>query len=277
MTLHTMLSELHYRDQIQEAVQKEINRLGDTVEVLADKAYQGEDFQFFLCDQVPAVRLTVITCLLVEKYEEYRARGISDSIIFDTFQDVTLRAEIYFQKTGRAGLEKDDVIWFRHIMNAEIFKIGSLQFQPFQMVYLDDDYFYMIYSTNAQELLPCGCPVLNCHVQRGADLHTEAVEDSFQRAKKFFAQIDPETKYTAFLCYSWLLYPPMIQALSPSSHIRQFAEKFQIIGTSRNSDQAMENLFNGKEKRLTPDSTFLQRMALKQEERFGFGCGVILL
>ena len=37
MTLHTMLSELHYRDQIQEAVQKEINRLGDTVEVLADK------------------------------------------------------------------------------------------------------------------------------------------------------------------------------------------------------------------------------------------------
>ena len=43
MTLHTMLSELHYRDQIQEAVQKEINRLGDTVEVLADKAYQGED------------------------------------------------------------------------------------------------------------------------------------------------------------------------------------------------------------------------------------------
>ena len=38
MTLHTMLSELHYRDQIQEAVQKEINRLGDTVEVLADKA-----------------------------------------------------------------------------------------------------------------------------------------------------------------------------------------------------------------------------------------------
>ena len=140
MTLHTMLSELHYRDQIQEAVQKEINRLGDTVEVLADKAYQGEDFQFFLCDQVPAVRLAVITCLLVEKYEEYRARGISDSIIFDTFQDVTLRAEIYFQKTGRAGLEKDDVIWFRHIMNAEIFKIGSLQFQPFQMVYLDIKY-----------------------------------------------------------------------------------------------------------------------------------------
>lgn len=272
-----MLSELHYRDQIQEAVQKEINRLGDTVEVLADKAYQGEDFQFFLCDQVPAVRLAVITCLLVEKYEEYRARGISDSIIFDTFQDVTLRAEIYFQKTGRAGLEKDDVIWFRHIMNVEIFKIGSLQFQPFQMVYLDDDYFYMIYSTNAQELLPCGCPVLNCHVQRGADLHIEAVEDSFQRAKKFFAQIDPETEYKAFLCYSWLLYPPMIKALSPSSHIRQFAEKFQIIGTSRNSDQAMENLFSGKEKRLTPDSTSLQRMALKQEERFGFGCGVILL
>ena len=188
----------------------------------------------------------------------------------------TLRAEIYFQKTGRAGLEKDDVIWFRHIMNAEIFKIGSLQFQPFQMVYLDDDYFYM-FIPRMHKNFSLRLSGVNCHVQRGADLHTEAVEDSFQRAKKFFAQIDPETKYKAFLCYSWLLYPPMIQALSPSFPYQQFAEKFQIIGTSRNSDQAMENLFNGKEKRLTPDSTFLQRMALKQEERFGFGCGVILL
>lgn len=277
MTLHTMFSELHYRDQIQEAVEKEINRLGDTVDVLAEKAYQGEDFQFFLCDQAPTARLAVITYLLVEKYEAYRTLGISDDIIFDTFRDVTLRAEIYFRKTGRSGLEKDDVIWFRHIMNVEIFKIGSLQFQPFQMVYLDDDYFYMIYSKNVKKLLSCGCPVLNCHVQRGADLHTEAVEDSLQRAKKFFAQIDPETKYKAFLCYSWLLYPPMIQALSPSSNIRRFAEKFQMIGTSRNSDQAMENLFNGKERRLTSDSTSLQRMALEQEELFGFGCGIILL
>lgn len=277
MTLHTMLSELHYRDQIQEAIQKGINRLGETVEELAAKAYQGNDFRFFLCEEAPVVRLAVVTYLLVEKYEEYRALGITDNIIVDTFRDVTLRAEIYFQKTGRAGLEKDDVIWFRHIMKVEIFKIGSLQFQPFKMVYLDDDYFYMIYSQNIKECLPCGCPVLNCHIQRGANLHAEAVEDSFQRAKKFFAQIDPDTKYKAFLCYSWLLYPPMIKFLSPSSNIRQFAEKFQMIGTSRNSDQAMENLFNGKEKSLTPDSTSLQRMVLKQEEQFGFGCGIILL
>ena len=55
-------------------------------------------------------------------------------MILDTFSDVNLRAALYEAKTGKPGLSKDDVIWFRHIHGASIFRLGSLQFQLFEMV-----------------------------------------------------------------------------------------------------------------------------------------------
>ena len=112
--------------------------------------------------------------------------GVSEDIIFETFRDVTLRAELYFKKNGQVGITEEDVIWFRHIMNVEIFKIGSLQFQPFQMLYLENEELYTIYSADAEKLVPSGCPVLNCHVQRGVDLSGQSVENSFVKAKAFF-------------------------------------------------------------------------------------------
>ena len=84
-------------------------------------------------------RLAVITCLLTEKYDAYREKGTPGDVIIETFKDVSLRAGLYREKTGEAGLSKDDVIWFRHIMNINIFKLGTLQFQPFEMIYLDEE------------------------------------------------------------------------------------------------------------------------------------------
>lgn len=79
------------------------------IELIAKTAYQGNDFDFPLLNRMPLTRLTVVTYLLGRKYDEYKTKGITDYIIFDTFKDVSLRAALYYKKTGKSGLTKDDV------------------------------------------------------------------------------------------------------------------------------------------------------------------------
>ena len=131
MTLEALLPRLEFACGIEDAIRREIHR--------DPEAYQGESFEFRLCASGPLTRLAVVTWLLTEKYDAYRAKGMSDAAVFETFKDVSLRAGLYRDKNCEAGLSEDDVIWFRHIMNAGIFKFGALQFQPLEMIYLDEE------------------------------------------------------------------------------------------------------------------------------------------
>lgn len=280
MTLETMILELHYTSDIEQAVLQKIRRNEKLIEEIAETAYQGEDFDFALCKRMPLTRLAVVTYLLLRKYDDYKAKGIFDSIIFDTFRDISLRAKLYCQKTGRVGISKGDVIWFRHIMNVGIFKIGTLQFQPFEMIYLDEETIgepYMTFTKEQKEALPAGVPVINCHIQQDADLSPEAVATSFHSAKQFFSTYFP-AQYKAFLCYSWLLYPPMVKHLPLKSNIKQFAANFAIIGACDDSEQAIEYLFKHKTKRELPASaTTLHKLACEHIELFGLACGIIVI
>ena len=280
MTLETMISELHYTSDIEQAVLQKIRKDEKLVEQIAETAYKGEDFDFALCRCMPLTRLAVVTYLLLRKYDDYKAKEVPDNIIFDTFRDVSLRAKLYYEKTGRVGISRGDVIWFRHIMNVVIFKIGALQFQPFEMMYLDEETIgepYMAFAKEQKEALPAGAPVINCHIQQNADLSPEAVEASFQSAKRFFST-HFSTRYRAFLCYSWLLYPPMVKNLSLKSNIKQFAAKFSIIGACDDSEQAIEYLFrNGTKRRLPANATTLQKLAFEHKELLGFACGIIII
>ena len=281
MTLETMLSELQYTTDIEQAVLRKIRKNERSINEIAETAYQGEDFNFVLCRRMPLTRLSVVTYLLLRKYDEYKAKGISDSIIFDTFRDVSLRAKLYYKKTGKVGISKEDVIWFRHIMNVVIFKIGVLQFQPFEMIYLDEETIgepYIIFTKEQKEALPTGMPVINCHIQQDAELSPKAVEASFQSSKRFFSTHFPAVQYKAFLCYSWLLYPPMIKHLSENSSIKQFAANFSIIGVCDDSEQAIEYLFgHGTKRELPANATTLQKLAFEHIEMFGFACGIIVI
>ena len=171
------------------------------------------------------------------------------------------------------------MIWFRHIMNINIFKLGTLQFQPFEMIYLDEETLgepYMSFTREQKERIPAGSPVINCHIQRGTDLDAGMTARSLEEAGRFFKECAPANPFRAFLCYSWLLYPPMVTRLPPDSRIRQFAERFTVIGCCADSGQAFENLFDGR-KELPAGGTSLQKMALEHPEWLGFACGVIEL
>ena len=278
MTLETMISQLYYQSEIEKAILQKIRKDEKWIARIAETAYHGEDFNFALCRRMPLTRLAVMTYILISKYDDYKSKHIPDDIVFDTFRDVSLRAKLYYEKTGKVGISKEDVIWFRHIMNVAIFKIGALQFQPFEMIYLDEETIgepYMTFTKEQKAALPAGSPVINCHIQQGADLSPEAVEASFRGAKRFFSAHFPE-RYQAFLCYSWLLYPPMIKSLAPESNIRRFAANFSVIGSCDDSEQATEILFgHGIRRGLPANATTLQKLAFEHIERFGFACGLI--
>lgn len=283
MTFEKIVSELHYTSDIEQAVLQKIRKDERFIEEIAETAYHGENFDFPLCRRMPLTRLAVVTYLLLHTYDDYKAMQIPDGIIFDTFRDISLRANLYYEKTGRAGISKEDVVWFRHIMNAGIFQIGILQFQPLEMLYLDEETIgepYMTFPKEQKEALPNGAPVLNCHIQQGADLSPQSVETSFQDAKAFFSKYFPTVRYQAFLCYSWLLYLPMLKQLPENSNIKRFANHFPIIGFCHDTEQATENLFGrgtGTGKKLPHNATFLQRLAVERLKVFGFACGIRFL
>lgn len=268
MDLKTLLVHLEFPEAVSNIIWDNISEKENEIRKISELAYSGEDFNFSLLKYTPETYLTVVTYLLLNKFEEYRAKGVPESIIIETFRDVSLRSLRYFQRTGTVGLTKDDVIWFRHIMNVNIFKIGVLQFQPFKMIYLDEQTIgepYMEFSDEQKTLLPSGTPVINCHIQYGADLRSAGVDRSFSEAKKFFTTTFPNTQYSVFLCYSWLLYPPMVNQLSEKSHIRGFANRFNIIGSCNDSDQALAELDRSRHSQLTSLSS----------NAFGFACGII--
>ena len=279
MTFETLVPQLQFELIIEDAVQKKIIKNRKLIETIAENAYSSDDCNFPLCKRMPLTRLVVVTYLLIQKYEEYKTIGVTDDIILDTFRDVSLRANLYYKQSGKIGITKEDVIWFRHIMNVHIFKIGNLQYQKFNMLYLDEETIgepYMVFTEEQKRILPSGTPVINCHIQRGANISLASVEESVERAKTFFKDCFPAIQYKAFLCYSWLLYPPMLKRLSEQSNIRQFAAHFSIIGSCCDSVQAKENLFYTERYEKSHSLTSLQRMARENKEILGYGCGVIM-
>lgn len=249
---------------------------------ICNNAYSGEAPDYPILSRKPLTRLSAVVGLLCGKYEDYKSLGVPEKVIEETFLDVSLRARIYEKKTGKPGISKEDALWFRHIINCKIFKIGVLQFQPFEMIYLDEEFLgepYMEFSKEQKEKLPSGAHVINCHIQCGANLSTEEIKASFADAQALFKKIFPETKFKAFLCYSWLLYPDMINILPENSNIKAFAKNFEIIGKIQDSEQAFENLF-GKTYKRPPkikNPTSLQKIAAENPKAFGFACGIIYL
>ena len=265
MTLSQLLSILHYPAPIEQAIYLAFRDNFDEISRFSVNSY-AEGFP--IAGLSPFRRLLAVNYLLLEKHEEYAVLGVPHSIINDTFRDVTLRASRYFAVEKAPGLSENDAIWFRHIINCQIFKVGPLQLQPFKMIYLDEETLgepYMTFSPVQKVALPAGTPVINCHIPHGADLTLERVTASFIQAKALFSELYPNTCFRAFLCYSWLLYPKMQPLLPETSNIRQFSSRFQIIASCPDTEQAKENI---------RPNTPLYESFIQNPNHFGFACGI---
>lgn len=247
---------------------------------LSAHAYQGEIPDFPICRLKPLSRLAVWVWKLSEIRQKYLALGVPEAVFSDTAADISLRQRLFFEKTGTPGLGRGDCIWFRHIENAQIFKLGVLQFQPFEMLYLEkkadgSDWFSI--SDRQKVSLPAGSHVVNVHIQKGADLDPEKLAESFALARSLFTKLYPGVKFNAFVCYSWLLHPGLKELLPEHSRILKFADFFEIISVSGDREQAIERIF-GKRFRSRaeyPQETSLQIAALAKMDMLGYAIGVV--
>lgn len=277
MEFESILRALNSESIIEEKLSIEFQKKESIIEEISRTAYDSDTFDFPICNRKPFTRLIVITYLLTKVYPEYATLNVKHEIIVDTFRDVSLLANLYYKETGKIGLSKENVRWLRHIMNKQIFKIGCLQFQKFKMIYLEEEivgFSYFIFSNEQKSRLPAGTPVINCHIQYGANLLPDLVDKSLREARIFFNKTFPDEEFKAFLCYSWLLYPAMLENLSDDSNIKRFSQNFTIIGSINDSDQAMQNLFRGIRDKDVGGMTKLQLLAHEVPESFGYGCGI---
>ena len=258
--------------------QRYLRRMAD----LAESAYAGEVPEFPICLLHPLGRLAVLVWKLAEIRGEYENLGVSEEIINDTFSDIALRQRLFYKKTAKVGLSRADCIWLRHLVSAKIFKLGVLQYQPMKMVYLEsrDDGSPFFVITDAQKSrLPAGAPVLNVHIQTGADLAQERVAESLQMIRGFFKDVFPGTQFRAMVCYSWLLHSGLKYLLPSDSRILGFAENFEVIYETGDGTQAVERIFGRRCRRKAdyPQQTSLQRAALRSPSKLGYALGVIYL
>lgn len=156
--------------------------------------------------------------------KQYESSLIPMQIFYETFADIALWENEYFNQAGSHGIAETE--WLAHHLLMELFRIGSLQFEITQK-------------------LPANLPesakkfkALQVHIPKGADLSSDAVEQSFKMALQFF-----KTEAVLFLCSSWLLSPELNGLLPQGSRILQFASNFKILSTDSESCQAQERIF----------------------------------
>lgn len=276
------LENLGLNEETEDSVLRFARRYLKRISGLAEEAYKGEVPDFPICRLHPLGRLAVIVWKLAEIRGKYQELGIPERIITDTFNDITLRQRLFYQQEGKVGLSRADCIWLRHLANAQIFKLGVLQYQPMKMFYLetrtDGSPFFGI-SDSQKSRLPVGTPVLNVHIQTAADLAPERVAQSLQQAKDFFPLVFPGTQFRAMVCYSWLLHSGLQDLLPPDSRILHFAANFEIVSETGDDRQAVERIFGRRfrSREDYPQQTSLQRAALRDPSKLGYALGVIYL
>lgn len=274
-----LLTHMQMQDDMCKAIINYMKQHCSMIETRASQAYLGELPMFPITNYKPMVRLTVIVLRLLDVHKRFQQHDIPDNIFYATIQDITLRANLYYEKTHTYGLSKADSIWYRHIFNFHIFKLGVLQFQYFHMIYLDQEGIgqdYMQFREEDKRKLPPGIPVINVHVQTKADLTPVLVEESFKEAALFFQTFFPEHQPQAFLCYSWLLYPDNKVLLPANSQILHFAKQFTVISQKQIADEAIKRIYGKRYRHIKdyPQNTLLQRNALHHFSMLGEACGI---
>lgn len=279
----TALTSLLNEIMMQESTIKEIlfylEKHVHQISKFANEAYLGDDFDYKIIHHHPFQRLVIICYKLLSYQKNFTTHGIPRQIMIDTFKDVTLRQELYLKNHKKMGLTKDDVIWFRHLEHFQLFKIDQIQFQMFHMIYLDSENFdqdYFVFSPQQKQDLPNGTPVINVHLQNGAELTHQGIINSFDSARVFFETYFPEYQPKAFLCYSWLLHPNNQLFLTEKSNILAFARQFKIISTNQDNFDAIQGIYGKRyqEHCKYPQNTSLQRLAVDHLSKLGDACGI---
>lgn len=190
-------------------------------------------------------------------YDKYQERHIPDQVFADTMKCYTRFLGECEKKNGRKFFDRG--WWTYRQISMNILRIGDLEFQ------------FKEYD---------GETGIDFHIPSDAVFTREAVDASFDQAKKLLADCFPEYKYTRFTCDSWLLSPALGELLPENSKILDFQRRFEILRRGKEED-CIEWLFQSADDtdyEKLPEQTSLQRKVKKvllEGGSIGTGFGVL--
>ena len=175
-----------------------------------------------------AVCLAAALALSEKTYIEYQKRKIPDNIFYDTLSDISVWVKTLEREENICGLA--EIMWIRHSLYLNLFKIGRLQYQFYKTDYRSSG---LTFSQRRRTPVKDKSAVINIHIPEGGKLDFEACRTSLDEAEDFFAIYYPEYEYNGFVCDSWLLDLSNRKFMSSDSNIIKFAELFDCVFPTR--------------------------------------------
>lgn len=163
--------------------------------------------------------------------EQFRARGIDDSVFYDSAYSFTVCGDWLMKHEGIYGISRSPHRkWMRHFFNIEIFRLGRLEFE----------YMHSGYDAEIDgHILRKGDPCVGVHIPAGK-LSTAECEEAYALARKFFKQ-QYGMDTVIFFCVSWLLHPWLGEDLAPNSGIVDFQKRFKLLAVHE-TPQSMQQM-----------------------------------
>jgi len=175
------------------------------------------------CDPRGMKLLTVYLAAALHTRELYKEKCISDVIFVDSLKCLTRFIGEYRVIHDCFGFDRS--WWAYRQLSLNLFRLGTLEFEM------------RTYSENS---LPNGQPsiqprhILSVHIPSDAELTREALDASYESAKRFFAEFFSEFRYEGIYCDTWLLAPVLREMLNPTSKILNFQDDYEILSTNPN-------------------------------------------
>ena len=212
------------------------------------------------------IRLAVILKCALKAGEEYRERGIPDSIFLDTMSDI----KIWCENADNKGIKNYG--WLKNHLRLELFRLGRLQFQLYECKNRTLNYKRLPF--------PYGERLIYVHIPQGEKLDRERCIESFYKAEEFFDRYFPGYKYRWYFCESWLLYEGNRDFMKKDSNIVQFMDLFDCRYSLKIDIQAIERIYGKRHIFIKsyPEKTSLQKRAkeyMLSGGKLGIGVGII--
>ncbi len=207
------------------------------------------------------------------KYAEprYIEHGLGYDVYYNTMSDLRYKVEECKLAKGFPGCFVAD--WFIGFFRLKRLAFGRLQFEVID--------FGEEYEKEGKTLTP-KTQVINVHIPRSnVSLDEHLCDEAFATAKEYYKDVVGEN--SAFVCFSWFLYPENERILSEKSNIYKFMKRFDLIKFGYDRDyENLWRLFDTDEKnyRKLPTDTALRRAYvehLKNGGKLGWGYGVFFL
>lgn len=183
--------------------------------------------------------LTVYLEAAFQTRDAYDKIGVPRAVFTDTMKCLTRFIGEYYVTYGGYGFDRG--WWVYRQLSLSLFRLGVLEFE------MKGD-------------------ILSVHIPSDAVMTREALDESYGRAKEFFAKFFPGFNYESIQCGTWLLSPVLRQLLPEGSRILNFQADYEITSVNPDAQDCMGWVFKRKypDYESLPEETSLQRAIKKR-------------